>query len=819
MSRADAKDHANSNSNSGTVDAASAGASPQMISTLERKRMILERRRQRRHEAQQQQLFPTNLDEDINTMSSISTTSQSAVSSSLFSLTNVVNKRSGSISNGRGLTSASAAIHNLNSKTKNLERDDNDSNSVTPKAKGKRSLFGAVMERTTSSVTPTKKRPATSLTETSLSTTPQRNPVSVRWEQPATRQAVTTPQQQSSSSSSYSTRMSPGGFGLLRLLDSVRASPFVGKTKRKLAPDEQDEEEEGEHTDNNQDHFVTPQEDEWHQANLHYSACSWDLVDWSLKRKVRLELCYPGTESLLPVSFTDGTTMSPEQESMQLFTQWGYNNKTCNVSPSCAGQWEAARLYWQYPAIEEPSAAASVGSDLPSIKDGTQSKLFAPPAVHDVLTQQVRGREALLQRLVRLDEHSNKDDSLWRERQQRRWQESFRSLYFQWLARVDELQSEWGEKHGCIDAKAEMSTSRDLIKTCFYCLAPGQVVLFRIATRQQEQNEGDTNETERLVPMVVLSSTCAWMRSKLVSMGATLYLENDKGEEQVFDESILNESADLAETLKEKETEHKELRQELEALRRAQAHGETTGAEISVSVRPSKRSNKPRPQNLPPLYLLGQDDCNIFFELYLNTISREEGSWRTGSGPVPVLLSRGLGPFRHASLQSLRLVKTNSRRRRGQGNGVAQEDDSGKQHSFVDVRGPILPCAIQELVGAAAGRMMDHSKNSPVVANSKDEHGGDDDNEEVGSHYFVLQATTHDGRPPTATAARLQDAASTTGSAGCRGLNRVKSNGMDRSGGKTEAPSCGAVKMAVWDIARPNVVAYKRESQVDEMLG
>lgn len=514
-------------------------------------------------------------------------------------------------------------------------------------------LFGAVMQRTNALATPTKTLHSH---DDSSATTPNR----VSWND-----ATTTPSS-SSRSKSFLSADSPGGFALLKVLNSV-ASPFRHK-------DEEAEEQ-----------VTSPIKrlEEWQEAPLR------GVVDWSIKRKLLIE-CHPG--SCLPEG----------------------------------ADWEEATRYWQHPAMHP----------LPQLDEGADTSQSVSASIHPSST--VQGRDALLHRLVR------HDPRLWKQRRNREWQEAFRSLYFMWLEKVESLQRE------------ERASPKKVTETYFYIMAPGQVALFRIGMEQ-----------ERLVPMVVMSSSTHQLRSKLRSMGAKLLYYNEGREK-------------FNEVMRSNKPSTEDEANELEELRRAQAHGETAGADVSIAT---KKASAKSPRSVLPLCLVGEDDCAAFFEFYLNTFGRCD-TWRTGNGDVPLLLSRKIGPFPHASLQSLVV----SNRRAG-----SQANDP---HAAIELRGPILPCALQELVGTAALRMMQDTtaKNQPS-------------DDEVGSHYFVVQVQTHDGKDrPTSVNA--------TGTGGSHWLN----DGANMFGKLEAAPSeCEhgqVLAMIVWDVVRPNMMAYKTEPAV-----
>ena len=472
---------------------------------------------------------------------------------------------------------------------------------VTPKA-GKRTLFGAVMQRTSGSTgasTPTKQR---SNDAAAAASTPIPNG-RASWNN------VTTPS--SSRSKSFLSANSPCGFALLKVLESV-ASPFRHNDE----------------TSDEESPVPDTKIEEWQEGFLRKDSIG--VVDWSIKRKLRLE-CHP--RSCLPQ----------------------------------ASDWEGARSYWQHPAMYP--LPTFEGQENETSQSTREVSATMHPLSH--LVDMVRGRDALLHRLVR------QDPRLWKERRNREWQEAFRSLYFKWIEQVEALQQAW--------ENGDHISPETVTRTYFYAMTPGQTILFRVG---MDPSNDSSNERPLIVPIIVLSSTTFHLRSKLRSMGAKLFYSYDQKVE--FEEAVLERRK--AEKTTQDETDN--VHQELEALRRAQAHGQTAGADVSIATKTKTTTKSPR--SVPPLCLIGDEDCFAFFEFYLNTLGRGT-TWLQGNGDVPLLLSRKVGPFAHASLQSLPVT---SRREASE----SQDKSTDDNHAAIDLRGPILPCAMVELVCTAASR-------------------------------------------------------------------------------------------------------------------
>ena len=534
------------------------------------------------------------------------------------------------------------------------------------------------------------------------------------------------PLSSASKSKSFLTANSPCGFALLKVLESV-ASPF----RHKQDDNEADEDESVDVADT--------RIEEWQESHLNQDAMG--IVDWSVKRKLRLE-CHPG--SCLP------TTVD----------------------------WQDALSYWQHPAMY-PLPTTLSENDASSQSTSQVSATLLSSSNNEV-SEMVRGRNALLHRLARHD-----DTSLWKQQRNREWQEAFVSLYRKWMNQVQELVHAWQQ------GEQDASVILEMIKqTYFYAMASGQTVLFRVGVEHQQEEA----TTPTIVPMVVLSSTTQHLRSKLETMGIKLLYYNDK---RPFDAAILERKRPPKQVHQQ---DMEAVHEELEALRRAQAHGETAGADVSISTKAKTTSTGISPRSIPPLCIQGHDDVDAFFEFYLNTLGSNT-TWLKGNGHVPLLLSRKVGPFMHASMQSVPVTS-----RREATPAFQQQQQAEDHHAAIEVRGPILPCALQELVCAAASRMM----KDTTTGVAKHSSSNDDEDDDVGSHYFVIQTQAHDGEE------RLNLDSTTTGTASSSWFN---DGGICNAlSGDEDAPNeCEhgeVMSMLVWDIARPNMVVYKSEPNV-----
>jgi hypothetical protein len=147
---------------------------------------------------------------------------------------------------------------------------------------------------------------------------------------------------------------------------------------------------------------------------------------------------------------------------------------------------------------------------------------------------------------------------------------------------------------------------------------------------------------------------------------------------------------------------------DLRALREAN-NASTDNRPTEVSVTQTKKAqgdNGSKASTLPPLYVSGDDDWDIVYELLLNTcgfsISGSYGSWHFHHD-VPLLLSRSIGPCLNTVLRTL---SVSARRDNVYWNQLIKQDsENQKTESVMELYGPILPCALRDLMCASVNWM------------------------------------------------------------------------------------------------------------------
>jgi len=128
------------------------------------------------------------------------------------------------------------------------------------------------------------------------------------------------------------------------------------------------------------------------------------------------------------------------------------------------------------------------------------------------------------------------------------------------------------------------------------------------------------------------------------------------------------------------------------------------------------------------LFLSGVKDCQLFVAFYTN--------WGTSTSmDVPLLLCRSLGPGLHMTLKCLckRIIRSST------ATDTEQEQDT----SHMELRGPILPCAIRDLTCTVASHLLLDKRMQLTAATTEEETAL------CGSHYLVLHPRPHEGEENT----------------------------------------------------------------------
>ena len=187
--------------------------------------------------------------------------------------------------------------------------------------------------------------------------------------------------------------------------------------------------------------------------------------------------------------------------------------------------------------------------------------------------------------------------------------------------------------------------------------------------------------------------------------------------------------------------------------------------------------------HLPPLFVYGDDDCATVYELMMNTYGLSVGLEETKASKsgsesvaldVPLLLCRSLGPCMHTTLRTLSFSSRRDcdylNQMQTNGSNILRDINSISK-AALELRGPILPCALRDMTCAVVNFMMldnyalDQSSTTPhsmiIDYQLPDNMHGENnpDTESANSHQFLVSLQAHEGECAAASASK-----STTGS-------------------------------------------------------
>jgi len=765
---------------------------------------------------------------------------------------------------------------------------------LTPKASGRgdqakmgrTSLFGSVMQQVgqpdasrqqTSHISPAK-RPRANLDASEL-LTPRNNK----------RRFMKTPEK--GSSQKKMPFGSPGGFELLDFVNNF-GSPQSKHSHLSI---------------NSNISCASSVENEWHNTSLDRG-----IMDWSLPESLRFD-CRPGrlvqtllrqqreASSLIMTRFLQptilgGGTLAINKDAIKEFN-----------SSNGLAQWGAGLLYWQHPAIH-PLPFVKPTSSFSKQRRVKQSAPLQENLVSLQLGDKNNRRSTLdlaSSAAIALSEaksDATKQTTSWQQqyttfRQQRRaeWKQAFSSLYWKWISQVQDVHQ---SNEGTI-----------LHQTYFYARGTDHVILFQAVLDPA---------TAQILPKITMTSSSAAFRDKLRQSGVeTMFLLkawNKKEAGKAFSEDMIRQEIlekpsvaaesgrvkplkvvnDNRDNIKLKESsdptlvgkgskysvsashesprkDNSKLSQllspakssnspmvedELAALRRAQVFGQTVGADVTITVKPKPATGpKIDLQSVPPLYVIGFDDCAAFFGVYLNLSSSCCVPFNTGAeknaddrdkknrgnnlnmtahwklpDDVPLLVCRNIGPFLHSTMKSLTVrgnphtlptnVESNS-------TNTDSPLDNQQDYASLEIQGgPILPCAILDCFLGLTQLMQADQQLHPLSSPFKTDPATNDEEQEeevmVGSHNLILRAF------PSQVERRDEDRPSArtgiVGSGRAETLNytpNVASSVVDDvvdSEQKEEPILCPdqirsehVLGMIVWDIFHPHAMAYKMD--------
>ena len=495
-----------------------------------------------------------------------------------------------------------------------------------------------------------------------------------------------------------------------------------------------DDDDDDDDNDNNDD-------DNWMEASLttdDYQIQHF-VTDWSLKQQIQIEI-HPNPRNI---------------------TSWN--------SLTATSQWQSALTYWHYATPAAPplivfgggggeggAADTSVPTSFsapPKVRkklvktlseDSTTSRTLAPinssgkqglssllptegePITDSRLASQIIQAVKLMAKSKNsagngpgrssstMLESTRYQQQLQQQQQQKReWQQALESVYFNWC-------------------RAMEGTDRDALpanQCYFYCHSKDHVVLFRV----EEENVG--SQMTR-TPIVLLSGLSSPLCQQLRDFGIETLDVSEKEQQQPSsrtksDQGILNTPQ---RTVRKQSPSSSgtspgmlspAVKADLEALRRAQAFGETAGADVSVKLNTKKSTRKPPPKPEPRHTLLvrGIDGVAMVFEWYLNTEGATKSTTFLGGMPQPVtndptavvvlptIFCRRVGPFLHSSMKCLTVTPVRqpaSQEVKATTATTTTTTTINDSTMALQIDGApiILPCAIQELIPLMVHTMM-----------------------------------------------------------------------------------------------------------------
>ncbi len=571
--------------------------------------------------------------------------------------------------------------------------------------------------------------------------------------------------------------------------------------------------------------------------------------------------------------------LSNRVDSGRTWSQRRYSRSREDVAMA---KWLASIMYYQHPAIHPlpSSMLASMDSGADNSKNNMtghskrdlSSFIVGPHSFHNRVRLPAAGcmgglgtsvvvPSDRIDKAVHLGKHDRRSSSnsnkssiatvsslLYQRR--RDWQEAFRSMFHSWKSKLKSLQdSQVEDAWSQIDEGSTTPVLQDDVSRCsFYAISPHQVILFRggyvdganddyVWQLGKRDNECSGDDAGRFIaPMVVFSSTTSCFRSKLKSIGVNLRVFTKTEHDNVhtrkdcailFSESLLDTTDNgVAST----EGDAASVQSDLEVMKLENNDKEQVRVEVKKRNQHQK-VGKPGNVDSPPLFVCGDDDCATVYELLMNTYGLSVGlETKLSKGgiesvplDVPLLLCRSLGPCMHTALRTLSF---SSRRDCGYLSQVQinesnfLSDGNSTAKAALELRGPILPCALRDMTCAVVNFMMldkytqDQSSTIShlnVCYQLPEMYGAcSPDVASPSSHQFLMSLQTHEGECTSSSSATKP-----TGSSSSTEFNGsiplVPKNENQSVSDPTAWSQCGHgdyVDKVVWDVSRNSVVSF-----------
>ena len=552
------------------------------------------------------------------------------------------------------------------------------------------------------------------------------------------------------------------------------------------------------------------------------------VVDWSLKKRLRIESvpgrCLPGTRSSFASMGTnahdqpldDGYVHQLAIQCLSNSSMSG-NGRVPTTAESLEARWKAGTMYYQHPSAyplppsilqEYPQTAQKItqcDGDLSYFIRGPRSiyhrlRLAGCGSMGGLGDSAISNGEKSKNGSTAVS--STSDTSKLLEQRRCEWREAFRSLFNSWRTKLRHLEvrnSKYSKENGRLSSldneKSEPPTTDEVLRCSFYLIKPEQVVLFRSCFMPVNV---DGQVKHCVMPVVVFSSTTVHLRSMLKSMGIKMRvlsgLDSKDNAVEFFSEEHLRElDAQIHASGVSGDTES--VHAELEAIKWA---GDGDG-NVTVAQKNKKRRLDGK-SFTSPLYCVGYNDCSAVFELFINTCGLFDP---VVSSDVPLLLCRSLGPGMHFTLKTLCVSGQRDygyMNQMSSGNRAEHKLDTADVRTTLELRGPILPCALRDITCSLVDWMLLDRQHTQSVSNQTFKSKAND--EGVGSHHFALFLQSHEGE-------------CTALGPNPTGLSSASLfNGSKISVSHGELPEwheCShgeLLNVMVWDIQRANYVSY-----------
>lgn len=459
-------------------------------------------------------------------------------------------------------------------------------------------------------------------------------------------------------------------------------------------------------------------------TSFYHEPIGINVMDWSLKKRVRI-LCSSGrTPGTFISAFSqerkkyappdDGVV---QQLAIQYVAKNSYNSalseeiygRLPTSEESAMAKWTAATMYYQHPAVHplplnvllesNGNDSSSHNNDLQYVSSFNNRATYQRVRLSGMGCMGGLGMSDKLQKNI-LETNADKMSSSGitssipnlLDTRICEWQEAFKSMYQCWRSKLALLEKRLSSAGRSKPSYDEVS------RCCFYSIAPTQIILFRL----------EWSTDDKVIPVIVLSSTTAEIRSKILCMGAKLKVPRPKkatpdsssrnsGTDDEFSEEMLNHSPHQFRP--ESQGEAADLR----ALREAN-NSSTDNRPTEVEVTQQKKAqHDTKASSIPPLYVSGDDDCDVVYEILLNTcgfsVNGSYGNWQFRHD-VPLLLCRSIGPCLNTLLKKLSVSACRDNMCWNQLSGREGSGDQSSE-SVMELYGPILPCSLRDLMCAS----------------------------------------------------------------------------------------------------------------------